>query len=148
MESPLIISTPLQDSIVVDHIYPTCLIEIGGRKLSANLIELLMLEFDVILGMDWLDKYDANINCRTKRLVLKPQGEAEIIFQGDRSEVPSNLISAVKARRLLVKGCQGYLAHVTDARVCSEDIQQIPMVKKFTDVFSGELPSLPPERKV
>ena len=28
MENPLIISTPLQDSIVVDHMYPACLIEI------------------------------------------------------------------------------------------------------------------------
>ena len=123
MESPLIISTPLQDSIVVDHIYPTCLIDIGGRKLSANLIELLMLEFDVILGMDWLDKYNANINHHMKSLVLKPQGEEEIIFQGDRSEVSINLISAMKARRLLVKGCQGYLAHVTDTKVQSENIQ-------------------------
>ena len=89
---------------MVDHIYPACLIEIGGRKLSVDLIELPVLEFDVILGIDWLDKYDANINCRTKSLVLKPQGE-EVIFQGDRSEVPTNLISAMKARRLLVKRC-------------------------------------------
>ena len=72
MENPLIISTPLQDFIVVDHMYPACLIEIGGRKLSVDLIELPVLEFDVILGIDWLDKYDANINCRTKSIVLKP----------------------------------------------------------------------------
>ena len=52
MESPLIISTPLQDSIVVDHMYPICLIEIGGRKLLVDLIKLPMLEFDVILRMD------------------------------------------------------------------------------------------------
>ena len=53
----------------------------------------------------------------------------------------------MKAKRLLVKGCQGYLAHVIDARVCSEDIQQIPAVKEFIDVFLGELSDLPPERE-
>ena len=136
MENPLIISTPLQDFIVVDHMYSTCLIEIGNRKFLADLIELPVLEFDVILEMDWLDKYDANINFHTKSLILKPRGEEEIIFQGDRSEVPTNLISAVKVKRLLVKGCQGYLAHVIDARVCPEDIQQIPVVKEFIDIFS------------
>ena len=52
MKSPLIISTPLQDSIVVDLMCPTCLIKIGGRKLLVDLIELPMLEFDVILEMD------------------------------------------------------------------------------------------------
>ena len=148
MENPLIINTPLQDSIIVDHMYPACLVEVENRKLSADLIELPVLEFDVILWMDWLDKYDANINCCTKRLVLRPQEEEEIIFQGDRSEVPTNLISVVKARRQLVKGCQGYLAQVIDARVRFEDIQQIPVVKEFIDVFLGELPGLPPERKV
>ena len=43
MENSLIISTPLQDSIVVDHMYPACLIEIENRKLPTNLIELPVL---------------------------------------------------------------------------------------------------------
>ena len=76
--------------------YPTYLIEIRGRKLSVDLIELPMLEFDVILKMDRLNKNDANINYRTKSIVLKLQGEEEIIFQGYESEVPMNLISAMK----------------------------------------------------
>ena len=70
--------------------YPTCLIEIRNRRLPADLIKLLVLEFDVILEMNWLDKYDANINYRTKSLILKPQGEEEIIFQENGSEVPMN----------------------------------------------------------
>ena len=76
--------------------YPTYLIEVGGRKLSIDLIELPVLEFDVILKMDRLNKNDANINYRTKSIVLKLQGEEEIIFQGYESEVPMNLISAMK----------------------------------------------------
>ena len=59
-----------------------------------------------------------------------------------------NLISAVKVRRLLVKGCQGCLAHVTDTRVRSEGVQQISVVKEFIDIFLEELPGLPPEREV
>ena len=37
---------------------------------------------------------------------------------------------------------------MTDARVCSEDIQQIPVVKKFMDIFLEKLPSLPLESEV
>ena len=35
---------------------------ISGRELSANLIILEMVNYDVILGMDFLGKYEATIN--------------------------------------------------------------------------------------
>nr|GEW17743.1 zinc finger, CCHC-type, retrotransposon Gag domain protein [Tanacetum cinerariifolium] len=41
--------------------------------------------FDIVIGMDWLDKYDANILCSQKLIrVVNPQGR-EIIIYGDRS---------------------------------------------------------------
>ena len=54
----------------------------------------------------------------------------------------------MKARRLLIKGCQGYLAHVIDTRVHSEDVQQILVVKEFMDIFLAEFFGLPPKKKV
>jgi hypothetical protein len=38
-----------------------CPIIIEGRILSANLVVFKMLSYDVILGMDWLSKHQANI---------------------------------------------------------------------------------------
>ena len=41
-----------------------------GRELSADLIELVMTDFDMILGMDWLVKYGATIDCRRKMVTF------------------------------------------------------------------------------
>lgn len=45
-----------------------CLIVIRDRVLPANLAVFQILGFDIILGMDWLSKYYANIDCRKKKL--------------------------------------------------------------------------------
>lgn len=39
-------------------------------------------EFDVILGMDWLTNYDAQIDCRSKEVRL-PDSK-EVTFQGQK----------------------------------------------------------------
>ena len=62
--------------------------------------------------------------------------------------IPSCLISAVAARKLLNKGCQAYLAHVVDARKGDVRIEDIPVVNEFPDVFPDELPRLPPVREI
>mgnify|MGYP003448044020 CR=1 FL=1 len=41
-------------------------VTVEGRELSVDLIELVMTDFDMILGMDWLAKYGATIDCRRK----------------------------------------------------------------------------------
>src|SRR5262249_28298306 len=107
-----------------------------------------MLNFDVILGMDWLSKNYATIDCYKKCIVFKLLGEDEFVFQGDRSEIPTNLISVVRVGKLLRKGCQGFLAHIMDTRVESGDLQRIPVVNEFPDVFPEELLGLPPDKEI
>jgi hypothetical protein len=74
-------STPIQiDSaggrIRVDSIYLNVCVEIRGIAFPANLIVMGTQGIDVILGMNWLDKYQAVISCdkRTIKLV-SPLGE-------------------------------------------------------------------------
>ena len=54
----------------------------------------------------------------------------------------------MKARKLLEKGCQGYLAYVMNREVEPLELQQIPVVREILDLFPAELPGLPPEREV
>ena len=44
--------------------------------------------------------------------VIEIKKGKEFTLQYDRSEVPANLVSMIKAKKLLGKGCQGYLAYV------------------------------------
>ena len=42
------------------------------RELFEDLIVLDMDEYEIILGMDWLSKYHAKIDCRKKIVVFHP----------------------------------------------------------------------------
>ncbi|XP_063945890.1 uncharacterized protein LOC135151389 [Daucus carota subsp. sativus] len=68
-----------QDRISVNQICPDCEVEILGSKLCADLIPFKLGEFDVILGMDWLSKHSAQIDCKNKKVILKaPDDKKEL----------------------------------------------------------------------
>ena len=60
----------------------------------------------------------------------------------------SNVISAMQARRFLRKGCEAFLDLVLDSKRGQVNMENIPVIKEFFDVFTEELPGLPPEREV
>ena len=47
------------------RVYKGCPISLPNRVTLVDLIEIDMLDFDVILGMDWLHACFASIDCRT-----------------------------------------------------------------------------------
>ena len=63
---PILFSTLEGDSIVAQKVYKKCPVTIFHRVLLANLIELDIVDFDVILGMDLLYSSYASIDCRTR----------------------------------------------------------------------------------
>ena len=54
----------------------------------------------------------------------------------------------IKAKKLLRKGYQGYLAYVINKEANLVELQQIPVVREFRNVFPKELPGLSPEREI
>lgn len=50
------VSTPIGASIVARKVYKNSPICILHKILTCNLVELDMVDFDVILGMDWLQR--------------------------------------------------------------------------------------------
>jgi hypothetical protein len=86
---------------------------------------------DVILGMNWLDKYQAVISCDKRTIkLMSPLGE----------EVVTELVPP-KPRK---GSC--YQMAVDSKEPYSLEI--IRVVSEFLDVFSEDLPVMPPERKV
>ena len=63
---PFEVSTPVGDPVIARQVYKNCVIVICDRQTKADLIELEMLDFDVIMGMDWLASCYANVDCRLK----------------------------------------------------------------------------------
>ena len=60
----------------------------------------------------------------------------------------SNVIFAMQAQRFLRKGCKAFLALVLDSKRGQINLEDIPVIKEFPDVFLEELSGLPPEREV
>ena len=54
LHEPFIVSTPKGYDIRAERVYNDCRIIVLDRVTYADLIELAMLDFDMILGMDWL----------------------------------------------------------------------------------------------
>ena len=97
------VTSPLGHNVSVNSVYRNCPIAIQAREFLADLITLPFREFDLILGMDWLTKHQAIVDCGQKIVVLRCSYQYEVIIQSIRSSLMSNVISAMQARRFIRK---------------------------------------------
>ena len=82
--------------------------------------------YDVILGMTWLSRHHAIIDCRSKVIVFKIPLQAEFSIVGES--------------RVDRQSPQGEFEAMTGQQ------SVIPVEEEYSDVFSEESPRLPPKR--
>ena len=140
----ILVTNPLGHSVIVNRVYRDFPIRIREYEFPGDLIELSFREFDVILGMEWLSRYQVVVDCRMKRVTLRTLSGEDVTFISERSNHLSNVISAATARTMVQKGCEAYLAYVIDTKKVEPILSDIPVVCDYPDVFSEELPRLPP----
>ncbi|XP_071921717.1 uncharacterized protein [Coffea arabica] len=98
--------------------------------------------------MDWLARYNAQLNCKTKIVELWVPREATLKLDVRGRLDSSALISGIRVRKMLSKGAQGYLAFLINTPSDKVRLEDMPIVKEYPDVFPEELESLPPEREI
>ena len=96
--------------------------------------------------MDWLFRNRARVDCYTKEVVIESHDQNRVVFYGDRQMVPSCLISAMSAFTMTRNGCEAYLARVVDTNASMINLEDIPVVREFPDVFPEDLPEIPHDR--
>ncbi|XP_075489635.1 uncharacterized protein LOC142528468 [Primulina tabacum] len=75
-------------------------------------------------------------------LIILPMPEFDIILGMD-------WLTKNRARRLISKGCQAFLASIVSAPdVTTPSISDVPVVRDFPDVFPDDVAGLPPDREV
>ena len=116
--------------------------------MQVDLILINLQGLDIIFGMDFLAKHHASMDCFHKEVTFKMPGLPEVVFQGDCRPSRVGLISSFTTHRLLRKGCVGFLAYIVDTHVEEVRLEDIPVVRDFSDVFPDDLPGLPPERDI
>ncbi|GJS04682.1 putative reverse transcriptase domain-containing protein [Tanacetum coccineum] len=138
-----------------NNVVTGCTLNFLNHPFHVDLMPVEMGTYDVIIGMDWLTKYQAVIDC-AKKIVRIPFGSEILIFHGDGSRnkrgTRLNIISCTKAQKYLLQGCHVFLAHITiketGDKSKKKQLQDVPIVKNFPEVFPEDLPGLPHTRQV
>ena len=116
-----------------DRFCPSAIVQIRGIEFLADLIIMGNQEatIDVILGMNWLNKYQASLSCDKRTVKL-------VSISGDE----------VLVELVLSKPRKGSCHQITTHLEKIEPSKDINVVPEFLDVFLEELLGMPPKRKV
>ncbi|GJW19625.1 putative reverse transcriptase domain-containing protein [Tanacetum coccineum] len=98
-----------------------CTLNLVNYLFKIDLMPIELGTFDVIIDMDWLVALDSAIVC---------------------------VISCIKARKYVERGCHLFLAHVTEKEKSEKRLEDVPIIHDFPEVFPDDLPGLPPSRQV
>ena len=140
------IHTPVGDCYETRIRYPRCPVVIENQNLSADLIELPIQDYDLILGMDWLFQHRAIVDCRAKTVQLGTG--VEISTKSENKNGGTPIISAVRARKIMKKGGQGFMAYLINKPQDKTELKDVEVINEFPEVFPEELNSLPPDREI
>jgi hypothetical protein len=119
------ISTP-GGRVATKHIVRKTPLDLGGKVFKICLIVLDGQGIDVILGMCWMNSYKALLDTAARVVHL------------------DSLVHGSTALRLSLPSVAPPSVHHTAV----QNLEVIPVACEFTDVFSEDLPSMPPERDV
>ena len=137
---------PRGETCYVSWEYQGCPILVEDVVMPANLVPLDIVDFDVILGMDWLHHNRAKLDCYEKVVTFHRLSLPVVTFVGEHCGLRQGVILAIRAKKLLRKMCQGYLAHVVLNEDTSTRVEDVRVVRHFPDVFPKDLPKLSPDR--
>jgi hypothetical protein len=108
------------------HICPVVSITIRGLDFLANLIILDSKGIDIILGMNWLRKYDAVILCAKRAVRLITENGTIVEFSIVMTTDQTNMLNQVHGNFL----------------------EEIRVVQEYPDVFLEELPGMSPDHDI
>jgi hypothetical protein len=116
----------LGGKMITQYLAKNTPLNLGGRVYKASLVILDSQGIDVILGMSWMKEYKAvlDIAARTVHLGSSTHGSVNL-----RLPSPTSIASAL---------------HHT----ATQNQEDIPVACEFPDVFSEDLPGMPPDRDV
>jgi len=95
--------------------------------------------------MDWLARHRVTIDCERK-LFSAPEVE-RLEYKGSNCQEIIQILTAMRAFRMLRKGCQGDLCAIEVAGPQESNLNEIPKAREFLGVFK-EVSGLPLTKKL
>ncbi|GJV06653.1 putative reverse transcriptase domain-containing protein [Tanacetum coccineum] len=133
--------------VCTNTILKGCTLNLLDHLFDIDLMPIELGTFDVIIGMDWLVERDAVIVCGKKEVHV-PYKNKTLVVKGDSGASRLKVISCIKARKYIERGSQLFLAQVTEKEPSKKQLQDVPVIRNFPEVFPDDLPGIPPPRQV
>ena len=78
LEGRMRVSLLARDSLFSDRVVRDSRVLIGGQEFPADIVALDMRDFDVVLGIDWLSRHRATLDCYKKEVKFHRPGKLEV----------------------------------------------------------------------
>ncbi|XP_073041851.1 uncharacterized protein [Primulina eburnea] len=93
-------------------------------------------------------KLQKNVIRRRTISIRPPNGKAFIFEVAQNKQMP-HIIFCICAKKLIQKGCQSFLVSIISApKIEDRSIEDVEVVKDFSDVFPDDFSGIPPEREI
>ncbi|XP_035830927.1 uncharacterized protein LOC118480272 [Helianthus annuus] len=147
MQMPLEVEIADSKIYMLHEICRNCKFTIEDEEFDIDLIPMVLGEFKMIVGMDWLARHHVEINYENKIMLVQAPSGRQLSIQGERN-IETKLCTLVQAFKYVLNGSRAYLAYVVDARQTLPKLEDVEIVNEFPDVFPEELSGLPPEKEI
>ncbi|XP_016164684.1 uncharacterized protein LOC107607224 [Arachis ipaensis] len=112
-----------------------------GRDFVHDLICLPMIRLEMILGFNWLLKNRVLLDCFEQSIQFMPKEEyGAVIAKG--YYLNSVMVHCSEEE------CQGYILLTANALGDTQNLDQIPVVRDFQEVFPDDILEFPPQREI
>jgi hypothetical protein len=131
----------------INEMVEGCPINLNGVNTNVDMNIIPLGSYDILIGMDWLDKHHVVLDCHNKTFTCLDEEGKQSTVKGIPRPISIREISALQLKRCFRKGCQLYAAHVEEPeKTKGPSLEYFPVLQEFEDVFQ-EIPGLPPKRE-
>ncbi|GJS01159.1 putative reverse transcriptase domain-containing protein [Tanacetum coccineum] len=133
-------------TFLLNNRYAFVLFDSGSDRSFVDTRFSSMLDIDLVkIGASY--EHHAAIICG-KKVVRIPYGNKMLIVESDKGVSQLKVISCIKARKYVERGCHLFLAYVTENKLKEKQMEDVPIIRDIPTVFHEEFPGLPPPRQV
>ena len=106
--------------------YRNSIVTVCVHDTLSYLVEIDMVDFDVIMGMDWLSSYYATVDFRTNIVHFKFPKEVVLEWKGNIGDPSDKFVSYLKAKKMISKGYICNLVRVKNGDAEPPTLQPYP----------------------
>ena len=94
----------------------SCSISLNGVNTNVDINIIALGSYDIVIGMDWLDKHHAVLDCHNNTFTCLDGNGKQSTVKGVPRPISIREISTLQLKICFRKGCQLYAAHVEEPK--------------------------------